>query len=401
MHDSTGPSRKGLIYVLLLILCVAAPLAACGDDDAATTTAAPTTAAPTTAAPTTAAPTTAAPTTAAPTTTVPDTVPEGPIVLVSWGGTFHNATREHIADRFTEETGIEVVIIDSTTMVAQIQAMHDAGRMEWDLLDSASAKDCEYLWGQDLIAPLPDDLYAELQPVMSSNDLKPYGFSWATYAFIVACNNETVENCPTSMLEFMDPVNFPGRRMMIGAAHSYSHLMTVLGEVVNNSVENALPVDIDAAEAALREFAPYVSLWWSAGDQQEQAMLTGEVDMGIMYSGRAWNIINQGADLTLAWEGAVFSPGYYVRLADAPHAEAADYFLRWLATNAEAQAAWSSVMTYAPPYPPARDLIPEDIRARIVNTQSPDYTLAYQDVAWYLENQSEIETMLTEVISGG
>jgi hypothetical protein len=56
------------------MFALALVVAACGDDDSATTTAAPgTTAPPTTAAGTTAAPTTAAPTTAAPTTAPPTT----------------------------------------------------------------------------------------------------------------------------------------------------------------------------------------------------------------------------------------------------------------------------------------------------------------------------------------
>ena len=59
--------------LLPLMFAMALVVAACGDDDSGTTTAAPTSAAPTTAAPTTAAPITAAPTTASPTTTAPPT----------------------------------------------------------------------------------------------------------------------------------------------------------------------------------------------------------------------------------------------------------------------------------------------------------------------------------------
>ena len=57
------------------------------------------------------------------------------IAVTCWGGSYEKGIREHFADPFTKETGIEVILInnaDLTKMKVQVESKN----VQWDVFDS-------------------------------------------------------------------------------------------------------------------------------------------------------------------------------------------------------------------------------------------------------------------------
>src|SRR5262245_31653304 len=56
------------------------------------------------------------------------------VVFANWGGSWEQAMRRAWADPFTKETGIQIVSTGGNTL-GRLQAMVDANKTEWDLVE--------------------------------------------------------------------------------------------------------------------------------------------------------------------------------------------------------------------------------------------------------------------------
>src|SRR5690606_30625559 len=125
------------------------------------------------------------------------------LVIAGWGGRFTEATRTFFTEPFSEETGIEVEIVDAPgEQIARLMAQRQAGDMQWDLVDSPGAAEAYVGFAEGLFAPMPSDLRTELEGIM--NLVNDWGFSFASLAFVLACNQDAAEACPTTPEEFWD-----------------------------------------------------------------------------------------------------------------------------------------------------------------------------------------------------
>ena len=71
------------------------------------------------------------------------------------------------------------------------------------------------------------------------------------------------------------------------------------------------PMDIDRAFRKLDEIKPHIKVWWTQGNQSQQLIRDGEVDMIGMWNARAQELIDKGAPLTIVWNGAESYGGYW------------------------------------------------------------------------------------------
>lgn len=316
------------------------------------------------------------------------------LTIASWGGRFTETTQEFLATPFTEETGIEVQIVDVPgTQVAQLNAQRDAGEMQWDVMDSMGAAEAYLLAKDGLLAPLSSEQKAAYSAELGADKISDFGFSFASLGFVIACTDK-VETCPSTMPEFFDAENFPGSRTLPGNAPS--QLTSVLAEAMG--VE--LPHDIDTLLDGLREIKPYVTVFYTSGDQQEQVIRQGEADMGIMYSGRAYSVQDSGTPLTINWAGT-YDPGFTAQVADAPNPEAATKFMDWVVEHPEAQAKWAEQMQYSVPSPKALESLSQEVAERLADYPANFDGLGQQDFEWYVENKEAIDSGINKIVQGG
>ena len=317
------------------------------------------------------------------------------LVIATWGGAFTEATQDNLVAAFTEETGIDVQIVDAPgTQAAQMQQMVDAGDVQWDVLDSLSAADAYFMADAGLLEPLPEDLSTRIVAEVEPERVTDFGFTFANLGYVIACNMETVDACPETVADFFDAEAYPGKRMYPG--ESYGPSSAVLLEATGDA-----PADADIARIAdpLAAIKDDVTVWWTSGDQQDQAFRQGEADIAIARSGRVYTLIDEGMNMQVNWAG-VYDPGFTSIAVDAPNRANAERYLEWLAANTEAQAGFAEQLQYSVPNPGAIDLLDETVASRLADYPENFEQLGTQDFEWYLEHKSEVDAAIRSVVQG-
>lgn len=318
----------------------------------------------------------------------------GELVIASWGGDYSAATKEFLADPFEKETGIKVTIVDAPgTQIAQLEAQKKAGNVQWDILDGLGAADTYTLDAKGLLGTLTPEQRSSFAKELGDVAVSDFGITFANIGYIIGCTDKAVK-CPATVKEFFDTENFPGTRGMPGITPS--PVMSILAQAAG--VE--LPADLEVLLDQLRAIKPSVKVFWTSGDQSDQVLRQGEVDMSIALSGRAFSLRDSGTPLTINWAGS-YDPGFEALVADGPNTENARKFLDWLVFNPEAQANWAEAMGYSVPSAKALDLLPVDVREQFVDYPPNLQGLGLQDFPWYVENKEEIDKGFNSVIQGG
>lgn len=316
---------------------------------------------------------------------------KGPIVVASWGGKFTRSTRDFLTKPFTEETGIEVKIVDVPgTQVAQLEAQQRAGKVQWDLLDSVVGQDAFLLEKKRLLEPLPADLHRQFEQTLSRGAVEPFGFTFANLGYVIACNADKVDSCPANTTEFFDTERFPGDRTMCATCPLVNLTLAELADGTPLDDTAREPIDLPAALGSLEQLKPSVKVFWQSGDQMEQVMRTGEAAIGMLYSGRALALREEGMNLEVAWDGGVYEPGYWAVVRGSEHGEAAREFMRWVADNPEAQAKWAEAMQYSVPNPRAFELMPPEVAAGLADNPENSAKLARMNYRWMVDNADEV-----------
>jgi putative spermidine/putrescine transport system substrate-binding protein len=324
---------------------------------------------------------------------------KGPIVVASWGSTTTEAMRKYLADPFTKETGIEVQIVDAPgKFAAGVQAQSRAGKIQWDLLDAVSAPDAYALHDQGLLEPLPADLKTELTGILSEDAVRDFGYSFSALGYITSCQPERVKNCPQTAKDYFDTENFPGRRQMIGTSPLVNLSLAALADGVTQEELGTHEINLDKAFARLKQLKPQVKVWWQSSDQSQQTLRTGEVDMGTLYSGRAYLLKDQGTPVEPVWNQGLYNPGYLSVVKDAPHREAAFQFIEWIAKHPEAQANWASGTRNSVPNPKAFDYMKPELRESLADWPANREVLANLNYKWYVANFDEINKRWQEFL---
>lgn len=321
----------------------------------------------------------------------------GTLVIASWGGAFSEATLVNLAEPFEAETGIKVEIVDAPgTQVTQMQQMVDAGDVQWDILDSLGAADAFYMHDAGLVQDLPSELHAELTETLGEDKMSEFGFTFANLGYVITCNNAAGLDCPETLEDFFDPEAFPGTRAMPGV--NYSQLASAM---IAASGQDTLSddVDWDAAVAQLEQVAPATSVWYEAGDQQEQVLRQGEADFGLIYSGRGYNLVDEGLDITVNWAG-VYDPGYTAIATDAPNQANAELFMKWVSENIEGQAGFAEDLSYGVPNGEALESLPTDVAERLADYPANFEKLTLQNFAWYLANKDLVDGAIRTIVQG-
>ena len=321
--------------------------------------------------------------------------PEGPVAVSSWGGSWTEAEQEHIGTPFTEETGIEVeykVTGESPTSPALLQAQ--SGNVQLDVINSENA---ELLRSEDLLATWPQEIQDLLAEGAREGSYKDDLIAFGSTANVIVCNPKVMKKCPTTAEEFWDVEGFPGRRAIMDQAEA---AMAFALQADGVPMEEVYPLDIDRAIAKLEEIKPDIRVWPGSGDEQQQVLINEEVGAAIMWNGRAWGVKQENIeDLELYWEGSQVSYGSgLVVMKDAPHQEAAFEYIKWILENPEAQAAWSSALTYMTPTNQLNDLVDPEVAEGLPSAHEEDVIV--EDDVWLVENNEAIQSAWQEFLAG-
>jgi len=155
------------------------------------------------------------------------------------------------------------------------------------------------------------------------------------------------------------------------------------------------PLDIDRAFKKLDQIKPHIKVWWREGNQSQQLVRDGEVDMMSIWNGRASELKEAGVPVELVWNGAVRSTSTWCVLKGAPNRKLAWEFIQF-AVQAKPQAEFNRRLYYGPTNPAAFEFIPHDI-AVVLPTYSENLAVSIrEDDEWEADRIVALEERFTQ-----
>ena len=131
-------------------------------------------------------------------------------------------------------------------------------------------------------------------------------------------------------------------------------------------------------------------MWWREGNQSQQLLRDGELDMMSIWNGRATELKQQGVPVELVWNGAVRSTSTWCVLKGAPNRKLAWELIRF-AAQARPQAEFNKRLYYGPIHPGAFEFIPPEL-ARELPTHPDNLAVSIrEDDEWEADRISAIE----------
>jgi spermidine/putrescine-binding protein len=307
------------------------------------------------------------------------------LIIGSPGGTTSRATRTSLAGPFEKDTGVKITLVEAGgPFAAKVTVQRDAGKILWDMVESVGEDDYAEMLANGLLEPLPKSLTDRIRSQLIDGAVREYGVMLADVGVVIVCRAGV--KCPGNPREFWDVKNFPGPRAIVGVAAEVLPFAVQAGGVPHDKV---YPIDLDLAFRKLEEIKPNVTVWPTSGDQMQQLLRSKEVDMQIMWSGRAFDLKNKGVPVQISWDGGVRELSYLVVLKGAANKDAAFKFIEHYATHPEQQARRVEVIAYTGAHKDLMKYLPEDIKPFL--TTSYVDKMVVENGEWGIKNKEEVK----------
>lgn len=320
------------------------------------------------------------------------------IISANYGGVAGEAIAASISRPYEAESGNTIQAVASGVgFIAQVEGQNQAGKVTWDVIEGAGGQEAALLWNKNFLEPIPADLKTKLQQVSIPNGVTEYGVLLGTTGYVIACNMSKITACPKNPAEFWDTKAFPGRRAMVSNPFGAMASALVADGVAPNEV---FPMDIDRAFKKLKEIKPHVAIWATSGDQQVQIMRDAQVDMSIMWNGRAKSVIDSGVPLKLEWGGSLANPNYLVVIKGGPNTKAAMNYLEWYGLHAKPQAEVARKLAYGMSHKEVANLLTPAEAALLPEGGNNAETQVLLDGNWWAQNSDKVAPMWKEFLAG-
>lgn len=312
---------------------------------------------------------------------------EKELVIVATGGIFEKALKEHFYEPFTRATGIAVHAVPASNAEqwTKVKAMAAANRLNWDIVT---------LYPEDMsaqaaaLATIDCDAFKDLKEQAVDNACHPHGLLRTFGGGVLTYNTKAVPaDGPKTWADFWNVEKYPGPRAFPNYGAPWWVLMAAL-QADGVPADKLYPLDLDRAFKKLDEIRPHVKVWWKTGDQSQQIMRDGEVVMAMMWSGRAYSMIEQGQPLAVSWQGAPVNTTLWGVLKGAPHAAAAKAFLEFFVGRPEAHLAFSRQAAWDTLNRKALALMPEAERSHSGALPANAEVMAKVDDVWVAQNRA-------------
>ena len=302
---------------------------------------------------------------------------EDTVVIRTTGGVFEAALKRHFFEPFTKETGVRVVPVaaSDSEMQAKTAAMAQAGRVEWDII-APQMSELPNL--QRFLVDLGD--CSSIPAVAGSlpGTCGRWRVLYLVGAQVLAYDTTAFPGRkPQTWADFWDVQGFPGRRARSNRRGPFAPIVSKL-----------FPRDLDRAYRKLDEIRPHIAVWWRTGDQSQAMWRNDDIQLALMWCGRAFATRRSGVPLAWSYDGTFEDFGTWAILKDCPHPNAARAFLQFYLSQPELATAFSREIGYALPNPRAAALLTEQERQDLITTPETMAKIVHMDPAWVVENRA-------------
>ncbi|MGY4408212.1 ABC transporter substrate-binding protein [Bradyrhizobium sp. USDA 3315] len=319
----------------------------------------------------------------------------GEVVVCSYGGSFTESLRKYVSAPFTKATGIRVVDVTADNAEPQIKAMHEAGRVDWDVA-FVNPFWPAYLELQQAGAFMPIDysLWDDeaLNGVPESARLKDAVVAFQNAHLLVYGEQAFPKGGPKNWADFWNIKEFPGPRGLSANSSLADLVFALIADGFTHEGLWRLTDDkIDRALKKLDEIKPHVTKWWTAGGEPIQLLINGEYALTSAPDGRALAAIKRGVPIRMVWDGGTITENYWIVVKGGPNSANAQKFIAFV-NRAEMAAAFTQGTGYPSPNKNQLKHLPADLLP-LININPENVVKAVQfDVHWFLEKRADGKT---------
>jgi putative spermidine/putrescine transport system substrate-binding protein len=288
----------------------------------------------------------------------------------TWGGVWERAARRHVFDPFTKDTGIEIRTI-SPVSFAKLAGQMRSGAYEFDVTTLGAGEMVRA--NEAKIIESVEDSRIDLSRLWP-NAVFQNGIGFDGFATLIASRKGRYpQGGPKNWAEFWDVEKFPGSRSL----QRYPARILPIALLADGvPIDKLYPLDIDRAFRSLDRLKPHIRVWWTQGQQSQQLLRDGEIDLIGIWQGRVFELIDQGHPIDMTWNQAQIDKGFWVVAKGTPRREIAWQFIE-SASRPERQAAFCQEAVSSPLNPEAFKFIPAEV-ARRMPTSPENYPLTFE-----------------------
>lgn len=302
------------------------------------------------------------------------------IVYANWGGSWEQAMRRAWIEPFTKDTGIDVVSASGNTL-GRLQAMVDAGKTEWDIIEGLP--ELARVGAQKGLLEKLDFSVIDRSHLMDRPEFfNDYSVPEVIFGRIMVYNTARLKEVPRDFSALWDVKRFPGKRAIYNRVESGLIEMSLLADGV--PADKLYPLDVPRALKKLGEIRDHI-VWYETVTQSEQFMRDGQAVMGVLADGRALNVKNSGSPVELVPEASILTWSVLVVPKGAPNREAAMKFLNHV-ISVKSQVAIALAYNYGPVTPKAWEQIPAERLPIISGGPATKGKAVFQNATWWAEN---------------
>lgn len=177
----------------------------------------------------------------------------------------------------------------------------------------------------------------------------PYSVAYEFYSTVIGYNKKALKKVPQSSADFWNVKAFPGTRALRNDPQTVLEAALLADGVPRDKL---YPLDVDRAFKKLQQIKPDITVWWTSGDQSAQLLHDGEVDMEMIWNGRASAVQKDNPDVALTYNDGILRNTQLCILKNAPNLPTAIQFVN-VAVSPELQANLPLYIDYGPGNPAA------------------------------------------------
>ncbi|HEX2316387.1 MAG TPA: ABC transporter substrate-binding protein [Thermomonospora sp.] len=304
------------------------------------------------------------------------------LTFASYGGIYQDGQQKAAIDPFAAESGARV-LQDGPTDYAKIKAQVDSGNVTWDVVDT------DAIWGQaqcgKLLMPLDYTIIDKSN--VPAGLASECGVPAMQYGMVLAYNKDRYgANPPKGWADFFDTARFPGKRAIPGIPNDPAPGPYEAALIADGVAPDKLfPLDVERANRKLTSVRSSL-VFWKTGAESQQLLESGEADMVMLWSGRAYDAIKNGAKYDVQWNQ--FMPIMDVlgvpKGARNPKAAMAliNYYL-----GAQQQAKLTELTSYSPIHTGAKPKLDALGSAFLTTSKERQAQALPIDAKWWAQNQ--------------
>ena len=247
---------------------------------------------------------------------------------------------------FVQATGAKV-LQDDPMNTAKFRTMIDGGAPDWDVTDITI---------DFLFSGIGDQLFEKIdRSIVDTSRLDPrfvndYGVGCIVWSYNLGYSTKAFPgtDVPKTWADMFDLKKFPGKRTF-----GDNVVATLEAALMADGVapDKLYPLDVERALKKLDTIKSQ-TVFWSSNSQSQQLFVDGEVTMGLILNGRAYDAAKKGAPIAISWQQNIQSVDYLV-VPRGSRNRAAAMKLIDVMTQPENQAKLANLIAYAPTNPAA------------------------------------------------